>query len=453
MSKLALFGGPKVREHLFPSQNTYGPEEMEAVNRVMVEGRLSHYRGNWGPQFYGGPEIKALEKEWSKRFHVRNAICCNSATSGLFIALGALGTRPGDEIIVTPWSMTCSATMPLAWGATPVFADVEKNYFCLDPKSVEERITERTKVIIVVSLFGQPYDPKINEIARKHNIKIIEDAAQAVGSTFLSPGGYIGYSEDGKISPAYIYAGTLGDIGVYSFNYGKHLTCGEGGMIVTDNDDIAFRCRLIMNHAESVINDHQDAAAGQEVFGMDHLRSIQYRTMFGFNLRMTEIQAAIIRAQLTKFDTLLTQRLGNVIFLESALDEIPAIQRPSTRLNCTHTYYVLPFFWDREKADGLHRDEYIKAVKAELVPRADRDEEGVQIGCGYIKPIHLMPLFDSSLCFPNVEALWKTRLFLTLYHAPNSTIEDMKSVAEAFHKVWDNKEELIRKSGKVEKTL
>jgi len=125
-SELAVNGGRKVREFPFPSQNTYGAEEMNAVARVMKGGRLSWYRGNWGPGFYGGPEIQGLEEEWCRRFNVNHAICCNSATSGLFIALGALGICTGTSVIVTPYSMTCSATMPLAWGAEVVFADVER---------------------------------------------------------------------------------------------------------------------------------------------------------------------------------------------------------------------------------------------------------------------------------------------------------------------------------------
>ncbi len=433
MSKLALFGGPKVRSSLFPSQNTYDHNELTAVKGVMESGRLSHYRGNWGEGLYGGPEIQTLELEWSKRFNVRHAICCNSATSGLHIALGALGINPGDEVIVSPYSMTCSATMPLAWGAVPVFADVEKDCFCLDYDSVLARITEKTAAIIAVSLFGQPFDPRLRELG----IPIIEDAAQALGSKVITAPTIQLDANGLKTFEQSIHAGNLGDIGVYSFNYGKHLTCGEGGMVVTNDDELAFRCRLIMNHGEAVINDIKDRASDLYVYDP---------TMFGFNLRMTELQAAIIRAQLRKLDHLLGRRIKNAVFLQHELGEIPAIAISPVRDNCTHTYYALPFLWDSEKANGLHRDYYIKAVKAELTPRQDRDREDVQIGCGYIKPIYCMPIFNHNIVpspYPNVEKLWRDELFLTLYHAPNSTVEDMLIVADAFIKVWENREELI----------
>ena len=190
-----------------------GKEEREAVLRVMERGTLSGYKGNWSEDFYGGPEIRALEQEWATYFGVKHAIACNSATSGLWAALTAIGLQKpniklksimhmtvneactGDyepeEVIVSPWSMTCSASMPLHFGAMPIFADIEPNYYCLDPKSVEERITESARAIIVVDLFGQPYNTDaINEIAERkgkeygHKIYVIEDAAQAAGAKY-----------------------------------------------------------------------------------------------------------------------------------------------------------------------------------------------------------------------------------------------------------------------------
>jgi dTDP-4-amino-4,6-dideoxygalactose transaminase len=335
--------------------------------------------------------------------------------------------------------MTCSATSPLIWNAVPVFADIEPDYYCIDPLSIEERLTPMTKAIIVVSLFGQPYDPKINEIAKKHDLIVIEDAAQAIGS-------YIeGENQERK------YAGTLGDIGVYSFNYGKHITCGEGGIIVTDNDELALRCKLIRNHAEAVIH------------GMpEELRTkISSHNMIGFNMRMTEIEAAITFEQLKKLDYFIEKRRENIEKLNDRLRNIPAITISPVRPNCTHTYYVSSYQWDKEKAEGIHRDKFIEAVKAELAPRYGREGEGVPIGCGYIEPLYLMPLFQErklykdadtfpfsrrtykkGLC-PVCEDLSYDKLFLTLYHAPNSNPSDMLDVADAFEKVWENKRELL----------
>ena len=418
MSELAIHGGTPVREHLFPSQNTMDIRESIAVSEVMRDGRLSGYRGSWCNEFYGGPEIQALEKDWKEKFGGKHAIPVNSCTSGLQVACGAIGLQPDDEVIVTPYSMTCSATAPMLYGARPVFADVDPNTFCLNPDSVEQKITSKTKAIIVVDLFGHPFDvDEIYEIANRHDLAVIEDAAQALGATWKN-----------------IKTGTLGDIGVFSFNYGKHLTCGEGGMIVTDNDDLAMKCRLLSNHSEAVIN------------GMPEVERIKYQHLpQGFNMRMTELQACIIREQMTKFDALLEKRMANVNYLIEALSGIPAIIGPRIKKNCTHTFYVLAFKWDNYFADGIHRDTFIEAVKAELTPRHDRDGEGVPIGCGYIKPLYRMPIFGvkENLC-PVCEDLWQNKLFLTLYHAPNSTIEDMKDIVAAFYKVWACRDELKR---------
>lgn len=426
MKKLAINGGRKVRTRLFPSQDTFDNNEYKAVIETMIDGRLSNYRANWTEDFYGGPRIKQLEKAWSEKFGSKYSIAVNSATSGLIAACGAIGLKPGDEVIVTPYSMTCSATVPMIFGAIPVFADVEPETFCLDPTSVRKCVTKKTKAIIVVSLFGQPYDKEIDRIAKEYGIYVIEDAAQA-------PGAMRG---DGK------FTGNLGDIGIFSFNYGKHMNSGEGGMITTNDNELAIRCRLYMNHGEAVINDMK-----KEYF------KNPITNIVGFNFRMTELTATVVIEQLKKFDDLLQQRMNNVLYLNNLLANLySTIIVPSQRYETTNTFYVLPYIWTDTK---LHRDKYIEAVKAELMPRKDRDTEGVPIGCGYIKPIYLMPLFQNrqhwalkegsyykGLC-PVAEDLWKNKLFLTLLHSPNSDTKDMEDVGHAFQKVYEYKEELI----------
>jgi dTDP-4-amino-4,6-dideoxygalactose transaminase len=442
-SKLALFGGEPVRTQLFPDINTFDDTEKKAINRVIENGRLSGYRGNWCEGFYGGQEIQTLEQAWAKQFGVKHAIACNSATSGLHIACGAIDLTQGDEVIVSPYSMTCSATAPMIYGAVPIFADIEKDYYCIDPVEVEKKITSKTKAIIAVSIFGQPYDPKINEIAKKYNLIVIEDAAQAIGSEYIERDfnnyGNLEYNEKiiTPVSTKKHCAGTLGDIGVYSFNYGKHLTCGEGGMIVTDDDELAFKCRLIMNHAEAVVNGMLDSVIPYK----------KYSHLVGFNMRMTELNAAIIQEQLKKLPDIVKQRRNNVDTLIAEIQDIPAITPSLIRPDCSHSHYVCSFEWDSYKADGIYRDRYIDAVKAELSPRTGRENEDVQIGCGYVKPLYLMPLFNEKYTFgiyPVVENLWANRLFLTLYHAPNSTTDDMQDVAKAFIKVWENRSELMK---------
>lgn len=279
-------------------------KEKEAVNRVIDSKVLSGYRGSYGPWFYGGPEVKALEQEWADKFKVKHAIFVNSATSGLRCAMVAIGMQLSfkdkaweTETIVSPYSMTCSASMPLHFCSVPVFCDIEKDYFCIDADRLDAKITKRTKAIIVVDLFGMPYDAdRINAIAAKYHIPVIEDAAQAIGAKYK-----------GK------YAGTLGTIGVYSLNVHKHIQCGEGGIIVTDNDDLAMRVRLAMNHAEAVNND---------------MKKAQYNLITGMNLRMTELQAAVTREQLKKLDSIIKK------YQELAKNfDIPI------REKCTSSYY------------------------------------------------------------------------------------------------------------------
>lgn len=330
-----------------------GKEERKAVLRVLDSGILSGYRGAWGKDFYGGPEIQALESEWAEYFGVKHAIACNSATSGLWMACAAIGLKSGDECIVTPYSMTCSASVPLHFATKPVFADIEEDYYCLDVKSIEERVTKHTKAIIVVDLFGMPYDADaINELAERkgkeygHKIYVIEDAAQAIGATYKNK-----------------YAGTLGDIGVFSLNFHKHIHCGEGGIVVTDNDELAFKLRLCMNHSEAVINDIQ---LKENVESLPMINTILNYSLVGLNLRMTEIQAAIAREQLKKLDEILK------VIRKYAAKSFDINVRP----NCNSAYYR--YAWTSHNESEF--DYYKKRPEFEVKKH-------------YITPIYQMQLF------------------------------------------------------------
>ncbi len=429
MEKLAILGGQKVRTELFPAYKVIGEEEEKAVVEVIRSGVLSKYLGCWADDFYGGPQVQALEKEWAEHFGVKHAISVNSATSGLYCAAGAVGLNPLDEVIVSPYTMAASATAPLIYNAIPVFADVEPENFCLDPDSVEERITERTKAIIVVDIFGQPYDAEsINAIAKKHNLYVIEDTAQAPNAKYK-----------GK------YAGTLGDIGVYSLNYHKHIHCGEGGIVVTNNDELAERVRLIRNHAEAVVG----------AKGVKNLNN-----MIGFNLRMTEIEAAIAREQLKKLDGLVVERQKNVAYLEEGLKDIPFLKIPKVRKDAEHAYYVHPMLFDAEQA-GISREKFVEAVKAELMPTKLRETEGVCMGMGYVKPLYLQPIFQEKMAYgdsgypfseskvsydkgicPTCEILHEERLISHELMRPFMTKKDLDDVIAAFQKVARHLEDL-----------
>lgn len=425
---LAINGGKKVRNRLFPAYRVIGQEEEAVAARVLQSGILSRYLGCWHDDFYGGPEVQALEREWAEYYGVKHAISVNSATSGLYCAVGAIGTEPGDEIIVSPYTMCASATAPLIYGAIPVFADIEYDYFCLSPEDIEKKITDKTRAIIVVDILGQPYNAdQINEIAKKHHLYVIEDNAQGPLATY-----------NGK------YAGTLGDIGIFSLNYHKHIHCGEGGIIVTDNDELAEKLRLIRNHAEAVV----DAKGTTDLVNM-----------VGFNLRMTEIEAAITREQLKKVKWLVEERRRNVRYLEHKLSNISFLSMPMIREKCEHSYYIHTLRYDAEKT-GVPREKYVDAVKAELMPIELREAEGIKIGLGYQVPLYRNSIFSKKIAFgsngypfrekddydnpdcPVCDQLCSSECISHELMRPFMTKEDLDDVAEAFHKVAAHLDEL-----------
>jgi len=430
MKKLAINGAKKLREKPFPAYNTIDEQEEEAVLRVLRSGKLSTYLGTWHDDFYGGSEVQSLEKEWAEFFNVKHAISVNSATSGLYACVGAIGIKPGDEVIVTPYTMSASATAILLYGGIPVFADIEEEYFCIDPKSVEKLITPKTKAIMAVDIFGQPADfEKLKEIANKYNLKIIEDTAQAP------------YAKLGDK-----FAGTLGDVGVFSLNYHKHIHTGEGGVVVTNDDDIAWKVQLIRNHAEAVIS-----AKGYK--NRDELHN-----MLGFNYRMTEIEASIARVQLSKLKKLIDERVENINYLNSKLDKLPFITIPPVRENSTHSYYIHPLIYN-EEVTKVHRNIFIDAVKAELPRTLMRDDSAVLLSYGYVKPLYLQPLYQEKICFgeypfnltnreynkgdcPVCEDIHENKIITHEFMRPGMSRDDMDDVVDAFYKVWENIEEL-----------
>lgn len=357
-SKLALNGGIPVRTKPWLDNFTTGEEEKLAAIRVLDRGYLSLFEGSYTPDapfsFIGGPEVQALESEWSEFYGVKHSISMNSATSGLYAAVGALGIGYGDEVIVSPFTMSACALAPMIYGAIPVFADVESGTGCLDPESISKRITPHTKAIIVVHQFGFPANmDAIMSLAKMHSLYVIEDCAQAHGAK------YNGTS-----------VGTIGDIGVFSLNVNKTIQTGEGGVCVTNDVDIAFRLQLIRNHGEAVVG-----PAGYE----------DITNIAGFNYRMTELNAALAREQLKKLAGLNQERFLLVEALSQGLSGYDFLCIPKALPKCCASYYVYPMIFKPEIA-GVTRDAFIKAINA----------EGALFYQGYTRPLYLQPVYQKK---------------------------------------------------------
>jgi len=360
-SKPAILGGTPTLSEPLPSIHNIGEEEIAEVVCVLKEGPLSGFLASANKGFLGGKNVLQLENDFANKFGVKYAVSFNSATTALHGTIIALGIGPGDEVIVPPYTMSASASAILANGAVPIFADIDSKTFCIDPKSVRECITPNTKAIMAVNLFGQSSDyDELKKIAKEYNLKIIEDNAQAPNAK---------YNDE--------YTGTIGDIGVFSFNIHKTIQSGEGGMLVTDNDEYALRAQLSRNHGEVVVDEMPDYESGPIV---------------GSNYRMTEIVAASMRIQLDKLDMLTTKRFALADYLREGLKDISGITTPYIDPKSTHVFYRFVIKID-EKELGISRDKFVDAMTA----------EGFPMSKGYVKPIYLLPVFRNKKAFNNTH--------------------------------------------------
>lgn len=386
-NRLALLGGPKAIAHPFKRYNSIGKEEIAAVTAVMETGVLSQFIGVWHKDFFGGPKVQEFERQCQAKFGVKHAITVNSWTSGLIAAVGAIGIEPGDEVIVSPWTMCASATAILHWNAIPVFADIEPETFCLDPAAVEASITPFTKAIMAVDIFGHSANMRaLMDIAQRHGLQVISDTAQAPGSFY-----------NGKVT------GTLAHVGGFSLNYHKHIHTGEGGILVTDDDRIADRLRLIRNHAEAVVGDK-----GEE----------DLCNMIGYNFRMGEIECAIGIEQLKKLDELVARRQRAADLLTQGLADLPGLRTPVVQANCTHAYYVYPMVLDLKQL-GVTRKRIMDALVAEGV---------LGLAAGYIN-VHRLPMFQKKIAYGSKGFPWLPGIC----HRDISYAKGICPVAEELH--------------------
>lgn len=351
-----------------PAKPLIGDEEIEAVTRVMRSGMLAQ-----------GPEVAAFEREYDEHFGLgRACVAVNSGTSGLHLGLLASGVKAGDEVIVPSFTFAATANSVALTGATPVFADIDRDTFCLDPASVQAAITDRTVGIMPVHLYGHPANmTALQAIADKHGLKLFEDAAQAHGASL-----------HGKP------VGSFGSFGMFSLYPTKNMTSGEGGMVSCANAEIERGVRLYRNQ------------------GMEK----QYHNeVVGFNNRMTDIHAAIGRVQLTKVDAWTAQRQANAAFLSANLAGVTPPPVADGAVHVYHQYTVrVP-----EDRDGL--------------AAALRSEYNIGSGMFYPVPNHRLAPFATDDDLPETERAAAECLSLPVH--PSLSQEDLERIVTAVGKL------------------
>ena len=306
-----------------------GDEEIEEVIKVLKSGFIAQ-----------GPKVTEFEKEFAKYIGAKYGVATNSGTAALHIALLACGIKKGDEVITTPFSFAATGNSILYTGAKPVFVDIDPETFNIDPEKIEISINEKTKAIMPVHLYGQAAEmDKINDIAKKHDLFVIEDSAQAHGSQY----------KDKK-------AGNLGDMGCFSFYPTKNMTTSEGGIITTNNKELAEKSRIFRAHGETKRYEH---------------------SVLGYNFRMTDISAAIGLAQLEKIDEFTKKRIANAKYLTKELKDIRGITTPKVLDGVKHVYHQYTI-----KVDG-NRDELVKFL----------NDNGIGTGIHYPIPIYKQELY------------------------------------------------------------
>jgi perosamine synthetase len=357
------------------SRPALGKEEAEAVARVMESGMIAQ-----------GQVVAEFERSFASYCGVEHAIATNNGTTALHAALLAAGISPMDEVIVPSFTFIATATSVSMCGARPVFADVDDRTFTLDPASVEDLITPKTRAVMGVHLFGQPFDiPALSGICRDHDLLLIEDAAQAHGSTFRGQ-----------------KAGSFGKLACFSFYATKNMTTGEGGMVTTDDAELADRIRLLINHGQ---------------------KEKYLHTTLGYNYRMTDMGAAMGLVQLKKLDGMNARRTANARYLNRSF-RCPGLVTPYERPDSTHVYhqYVLKV----EKGSRLTRDGLMQALA----------ERGIGTAIHYPRPVHDQPLYRGQQgkdpC-PVSSRLASVVLSLPVH--PLVSDDDLKNIVQAVNEV------------------
>lgn len=343
-----------------------------------------------------GPKTQKFEEDFRNYVGAKNAVSINSCTSALFLSLFVLGIKKGDEVITTPFTFGSTASTIIHNGAKPVFCDIEKETYNMDVSQIEKKITEKTKAIIPVHYAGHPVDmDAVMEIAEKHGLKVIEDAAHAIGSEYKKR----------KI-------GSIGNTTCFSFYATKNMTTGEGGMITTDDDELAERMRSLRLHGIT-----KDAWKRYSDKG-----SWYYEISYpGYKLNMTDVQAALGLHQLRKLDRFIGIRSELANYYTKRLSEIPGITTPKTRGDVKHSWHLYPVL-----VDGVDRSEMINELR--------KDNIGTSV---HFIPVHLHPYYRNlgynEGDFPNTESVYNRLISLPFF--PKMKKEDVDDVVLSIERI------------------
>lgn len=407
MGKLAINGGNKVRHKPFPRWPVWDDSDCRALIDVCNSGQW------WS---VGGTKTKEFEEKFAAYQDCKYGVCVPNGTIALLVALKAVGIGAGDEVIVTPYTFIASASSILQANAIPIFVDIDPDTYNIDPAKIEANITDKTKAIMVVHIAGLPADmDAITDIAKRHNLRVIEDCAQAHGAEWRGR----------KV-------GSFGDAGAFSFQASKNLTAGEGGIVVTNDEQVG-------NNAWSIHN------VGRVKYG-----GWYHHPVMGSNYRMTEFQAAILLNQMRKLPAETARRNENALYLTEKLKKIDGI-RPLQRDKrvTVHAYHLYIFRYDEEIV-GVHKARFIEALNAEGIPCASGyeplyrsgmfavDPKSCPIGCSYYgREINYsqirLPVVERAC---DKEAVW---LFQSMFIGDKS---DMDDIANAIEKVVSCADEL-----------
>ena len=346
-------------------------EERRAVDEVIESGMLAQ-----------GPKVAELEESWAKYCGTKHALAVNSGTAAIHCALYAAGVKEGDEVITTPYSFIATINPILMLGARPVLVDIDEETFNIDVSKIEAAITEKTKAIVPVDLYGQPCDwAELQEIAKKHNLKIIEDACQAIGAEYKG-----------------IKTGSLGDFGCFSLYATKNIMCGEGGVVTTNSDEAAVAIRSFRQHGMVAPYEYAD---------------------LGYNYRMSDLHGAIAVEQLKKVEEFTKKRQENARKLNDTLAGAAGIKIPTISENRSHVYHQYTILLDKD----MQRDQFIASLR----------DKGVGAGIYYPKPLHAYPhiakLGYKVGDFPVAEDLAARVVSLPVH--PKVTDEDIEIIAAA----------------------